>query len=152
MKKLALILLFLVILLNGCSNNLDNTTGNVIYNNPSPLDVNKIEIFHFHGTHQCYSCKTVGAYAEETVKTFFSEELDSEKIIFNHINGDIEENKDLVLKYDVIGSSLWLGVYDKEGNFYPEENSNVWYKIGNKLEYMNYLKGIIDKRLAGDLS
>jgi hypothetical protein len=42
-------------------------------------------------------------------------------------------------------------VYDKNG-FHKEENVNVWYKIGNKDDYMAYLKGVIEKRLAGDLS
>ena len=35
-------------------------------------DIEKIEVYHFHGTNQCYSCKTVGAYAEETINTYFS--------------------------------------------------------------------------------
>ena len=33
-----------------------------------------------------------------------------------------------------------------------DENINVWYKIGNKDEYMTYLKEVIEKRLAGDFS
>ncbi len=31
----------------------------------------KIEAVHFHGTHQCWSCITVGEYALETIKEKF---------------------------------------------------------------------------------
>lgn len=113
--------------------------------------INKLEIYHFHGTHQCYSCKTVGEYAEETVSTYFAEELKSGMIVFGHINGDLPENRELVAKYGIKSSSLWLGVYDETG-FHPEENVNVWYKIKDKEQYMSYLKSLIEKRLAGDFS
>ena len=50
------------------------------------------------------------------------------------------------------GSSLWLGVYTSDGGFYPEENVKVWYRTDDQQRYMDYLKGVIEKRLAGDLS
>ena len=113
--------------------------------------VSKIEVFHFHGTNQCTSCIAVGALAEETVNTYFSDEVKSGKIVFDHINGDLPENKLKVMQYGATGSSLWLGVYDNNG-FHPEQNTNVWYKIDDKEAYKTYLKGIIEKRLQGDYS
>ncbi len=42
-------------------------TGNVTASeNAISSDVEKIEIYHFHGTNQCYSCITMGDYAEGT--------------------------------------------------------------------------------------
>jgi hypothetical protein len=108
--------------------------------------VDRIEVYHFHGNSQCYSCKTVGAYAEETVNTYFAEELNSGKLVFAHINFDLPENKELAERYGVTGSSLWIGTY-KGGAFTPEQNVNVWYKISNKEDYMNYLKGVIEEKL-----
>jgi len=167
----AIIILFtliLVVAVSGCT-----STGNTVLDNDSncaestacslsqdkqvetlkePNTVEKIEVYHFHGTNQCYSCKTVGAYAEETVKTFFADELASGKIVFGHINGDLPENQGLVKKYEVTGASLWIGTYNSDGKFNKEQNVNVWYKTGNKQEYLNYLKGIIEKKLSGDLS
>jgi len=115
-------------------------------------NIEKIEVYHFHGTNQCYSCKTVGAYAEETLNTFFADELESDKIVFGHINIDLPENQELVKKYETTGSSLWIGTYTSNGKFSKEQNNNVWYKIGNKKEYMDYLNGVIEKKLSGDLS
>jgi hypothetical protein len=117
----------------------------------TPGAVQKVEVYHFHRTQQCYSCRTVGAYAEETVKTYFAPELESGRVVFGHINIEEPENKALVDQYGPTGSSLWIGVYDKDG-FHKEENVNVWYKIGDKEAYLGYLKEFIDKRMAGDLS
>jgi len=126
-------------------------TGNVTASGiPISGDVEKIEVYHFHATNQCYSCKTVGAYAEETINTYFANELKSGKIVFGHINGDLAENSGLVKKYGAMGSSLWIGTYYSDGTFTKEENINVWYKIKDKQDYMNYLKGVIESKLSGE--
>ena len=149
------------LLFAGCATDARTGNGGIVVANessfnttltPSPAApesaVEKVEIIHFHGTHQCYSCKTVGQYAEETVNTYFAEELKSGKITFAHINAELPENQELASKYEVTGASLWIGVYDEKG-FHKEQNTQVWYKIDNKTEYMSYLKDIIQQRLDG---
>lgn len=123
-----------------------NNSGGIIVSD----EIKKIEVIHFHGTNQCYSCITVGDYAEETINTYFAEELKSGKISFAHINGELAENQEAVQKYEATGSSLWIGTYTSDGKFSKEQNINVWYKIGNKQEYMNYLKGVIEQKLKGE--
>jgi hypothetical protein len=115
---------------------------------PSSGPADRIEVFHFHPTQQCYSCKTLGAYAEKTINESFSGEVESGRLIFRHVNIYLPENAELVKKYGVTGSSLWIGVYNASG-FSKEENVNVWYKIDDETEYKIYLKGVIEKRLNG---
>lgn len=127
--------------------------GNVTASNPSSEisgEIEKIEIIHFHGTNQCSSCITMGDFAEETVKTHFKDELDSGKITFDHLNGELPENKEKAKKYGATGSSLWIGTYYKDGTFEKEQDTNVWYKINNKQDFMNYLKGVIKEKLSGN--
>ncbi len=113
--------------------------------------VEKVEVYHFHPSNGCQSCTTVGQYAEETVKKFFSGELRSGRLVFDHINYQDDANADLVQRYGVTGSSLMIGVYNTT-TFSRENNHKVWYMTGNKTQYMNYLKEVIDLRLAGNLS
>ena len=149
-KYSLILLILLLVFITGCSGNneVNLPTGNVAADSTIKMAVDKLEIYHFHKTNQCYSCITVGAYAEETVKTYFKDELNSGKIVFDHVNIDLPENKELVVKYAATGSSLWTGVYDKTG-FHKGENTNVWYKIKDKQDYMSYLKGVIEQKLAG---
>ena len=112
-------------------------------------DIEKIEVYHFHATRQCVTCKTVGANAEATVNTYFANELKSGKIVFAHINIDLPENKALASQYGATGSSLMIGVYGKDGSFTKQEDTNVWYKM-DKTDSMSYLKGVIEQKLAGN--
>lgn len=159
MRKLMIIMILGIMLISGCttSNEMESDSCNVAGTCNAVLDtpeteevkVDKLEIYHFHGTNQCYSCVTVGDYAEETVKTYFQDELDSGKIVFDHINGELPENRELVQKYGATGSSLWLGTYEN-GTFEAEQNTKVWYKIKDKQAYMDYLKEVIEQKLAGE--
>lgn len=145
-----MLLIIAALLVAGCSTG-PQITGKAVSELSSSertVSIDKLEIYHFHGTRQCYSCITMGAYTEDTVKTYFAEELKSGRIVFAHINGELPENRDLVVKYGATGSSLWLGTY-KDGDFMAEENILVWYKIRNKQDYMGYLGGVIEQKLAG---
>lgn len=116
--------------------------------NETPADAVYVEVYHFHPTNGCRTCTTIGEYAEELVNKSYPTELESKKMVFDHINFQDAKNADLVRKFEVIGSSLMIGVTDATG-FHKEENVKVWYKVGDKDEFMTYLKDILDKRLAG---
>ena len=124
--------------------------GNVIASGIQILeDIEKIEVYHFHTARQCYTCKTLGAYSEETVKTYFQDELDSGKIVYDHINIDEPKNEILTKKFGATGSSLIIGINTNDGSFSKQEDTNVFYKISDKNEFMNYLKGVIENKLSG---
>jgi len=155
MRILAWLLLVSILFLGCVSNNqstlVSQNNSTISYQNSSANDSIRVEVYHFHGTHQCQSCISVGELAEKTVNTYFKDELESGKLVFSHINGELPENRDLVDKYGVTGSSLWIGTY-VNGEFHKEQNVNVWYKINNEQEYLDYLKGILETRLSGGLN
>lgn len=113
--------------------------------------IERIEVFHFHGNQQCASCIAVGDLAEKTVNASFKNELASGRLVFAHVNYDFPENAALAAKYNVTGSSLWIGVYDTNG-FHKEQDIRVWSLITDEGLYSNYLTTIITKRLNGDFS
>lgn len=140
-----------LVLASGCTSSSGTGQPATVNASRPASTVEKVEVYHFHATRQCYSCITLGAYAEETVNTYFGPEVASGKVVFAHVNIDLPENRDIVDRYGPTGSSLFIGVYDKDG-FHKEENVNVWFKIGDKDDYLAYLKGVIERRLAGDFS
>ena len=152
---------FLIILCSvmaGCTTSSPPTTAPVISatSSPSPAaatnsSAERVEVFHFHGNHQCDSCIAVGDLAEQTVNAGFKDELASGRLLFAHVNAELPENVVLAKKYGVTGSSLWIGVYNGSA-FHKEENIKVWSLINNEEAYSAYLSGIINKRLRGDLS
>lgn len=108
----------------------------------------KIEVVHFHGTHQCWSCITVGEYALETIKEKFPEEFASGKIVYKDINGELKENQEIVMKYQARGSSLFINaISDGQDNI--EEDIRVWYLVTDKEKFTEYFESKL-KTLLGE--
>jgi hypothetical protein len=143
-------LVILLLAVSGCT----STTGPSALHQQSVINstsVEKVEVYHFHRNQQCTSCIAIGDLAEETVNTSFRDELASGRLVFAHVNYELPENAALVTKYNVTGSSLWIGVYDAEG-FHKEQDIKVWYLIDDENAYSTHLSELITKRLNGDLS
>ncbi|TGC10663.1 nitrophenyl compound nitroreductase subunit ArsF family protein [Methanolobus halotolerans] len=146
MKRVLFILIILILLSSGCVENSESNTAPAIDEKLETAP--HIEVIHFHGTNQCYSCQAVGALAEETVNTHFAEDLESGKLVFMHVNSDLPENKQLVQRYGAAYSSLWIGTYTGE-DFSAEQDVNVWYLINDRGKYMSYLSEVVDEKLEG---
>lgn len=148
-KKLSLFIFLIIgmIVLTGCSQKrseqIDSNTSNLM----SRISVDKIEVVHFHGTHQCWSCITVGEYALKTIKDKFPEEYKSGKIIFKDINGELPENRDIVMKYQARGSSLFVNAITN-GQDNIEEDVTVWRLISNESQFVNYFENKLNKLLG----
>jgi hypothetical protein len=150
MKLILVFLLVVMISLSGCINSNGNAVNNQkSYEISANTNIEKLEVFHFHGYQQCTSCINVGKCAEETVNKYFKNEQESGMIVFSHINGEMPENAELVRKYGAMGSSLWIGKYMKNGTFSKEVNMNVWYKASDMEKCKEYMKEVIAGKLEG---
>ncbi len=156
MKKIIIFFIIAVLVSSGCVSEGPDENGSADSNQeqgmsvaPASSEVGKVEVFHFHGNHQCQSCIDVGKCAEDAIDEYFQEEKESGLVVFDHVNGELPENTDLVRKYGATGSSLWIGVYDKDGGFSKEQNINVWYKTSDMKKCREYIKGVIEEKLRG---
>ena len=111
------------------------------------ISAEKIEVVHFHGTHQCWSCITVGEYALKTIKERFPEEYKNGVIVYKDINGELPENKDIVMKYKATGSSLYINAITG-GNDKIEEDVTVWRLISDEQQFLDYFEAKLKKLLG----
>ena len=127
--------------------NVVSETANKTQTQSVKNSADKIEVMHFHATHQCWSCITVGEYALKTIKEKFSEEYKNGIIIFRDINGELPENKDIVMKYQARGSSIFINaITDNQDNI--EEDIKVWRLITNETQFIDYFENKL-KNLLG---
>jgi len=99
----------------------------------------KIEVVHFHGTNQCFSCIKVGEYALKTIQEKFKEEYENGTIVFMDINGEFEENQEIVQKYKARGSSLFINsIIGSSYNI--KEETTVWRLVNNESSYLEYFE------------
>jgi len=112
------------------------------------IPADKIEVVHFHGTRQCWSCITVGEFALETIKNMFPEEYQSGRIVFKDINSDLPENKAIVDKYQARGSSLFVNAVSNNKDSI-EEDTTVWRLVTNQERFTDYFENKL-KALLGE--
>ena len=115
---------------------------------PHNLTVSSIELVFFHPVPGCDSCERVGLLANKTVTTYFGPELAAGKITFRDVNLNLPENLDIAHRYGAYTESLWIGEYNETG-FHATEILDIWYYAYNQEEYMKYLKGVLERKLAG---
>jgi len=67
---------------------------------------NKVQVYYFHYTHRCETCKAVESESLKIISTLYAKELKSGKITFASINLDDKNAKKLADQYKVDGQSL----------------------------------------------
>jgi phosphoketolase len=109
---------------------------------------NTIEVFDFHTTNRCVTCKAIEANTKYTLETYFAKELKSGKITFKVINIDEKENEKLAEKFQAAGTSLFLNVISEKKEK-QIDLTNFAFSYGKKqAEYSEKLKSTIEKELA----
>lgn len=106
----------------------------------------QIEVFYFHSTARCVSCLKLEEYTRNTINSFFQEELSDGRLNFKEINVDLAENKEIVQKFQAVGSSLKINeIY--EGQDHIEEDVKIWRYLNDQNSFDNYLQERIKSRL-----
>lgn len=69
---------------------------------------NRLEIYAFHGTRQCETCKNMKANTKATLDKYFAEELKSGKIVYQIIDVDDAKNEKIAEKFQATGTALMI--------------------------------------------
>jgi len=145
------VITFIMIFSGGCGCNQIFTVENLSLQNYSTItsipSSGVLEVYHFHETKQCYSCRVLGELAKETMNTSFMQEMDEGKIFFRSVNIQLPENAEIVSRFVPTSSSLMIG-YTDEAGFHAENQIQLWYKLGDKIAFGEELSGVIRKRLS----
>jgi len=89
----------------------------------------------------------VGEYALKTIKERFPEEYKNSVIVYKDINGELSENRDLVMEYRAGGSSLYTNAITA-GRDNIEEDTTVWRLVNNEKQFLDYFEAKIKKMLG----
>jgi hypothetical protein len=147
---LALALMLVFVLFAGCAGTAPARPAPAPV--PAPIlqnhTVSSIELIFFHPVPGCDSCDRVSILANETVTAYFSRERAAGKITFRDINLNDPANRAVAKRYGASTESLFIGVNDESG-FRATEIVDIWYYAYDHEGFMQYLKGILDRTLAG---
>jgi len=104
MKKTANSLLVLLFAFNAISCN-NTQSNNNLTSDDSLVKTKNVEVYYFHATRRCATCIAVGEVSRELVKDKYG---DNPNVEFIEINIDESGNEDLVEKFQVSGSGLYV--------------------------------------------
>jgi hypothetical protein len=107
---------------------------------------NGVEIVYFHRTNRCSGCIYAGNMVENTINTYFADELADGEIIFMTRDVQDDANAEIIDKYGAYTSSLYMNkVVNGVENI--EEITGIWLLLYKDQEFTDYVKEDIEERL-----
>lgn len=105
----------------------------------SKISADKIQLYHFRGTNQCWTCITLWELTLKTLEESFAEEVKSGKITYEDINAELPENQALAQKFGVRNISLYINTIIGESESYEEQVDLMRY-LNNEEQFKQMLK------------
>jgi len=131
MKKFLLFSFAIVMLMSGFSCNAQTSKKE------TPVSTSdNIEVYYFHFTARCVTCKTVEAEAKADVQNLYYGEVS-----FKAINLDDDSSKAIAEKLKVSGQTLLIVKGDQKINL---TNEGFMYAMSNPAKFKSILKEKID--------
>jgi hypothetical protein len=154
MKKIFLFIFIIISssLIAGCSFRAEKASEQSTMNNISVPTTNVeqkakiLEVYYFHRTARCTSCRTVGRFVREAMEQKFGDELANGTIDYRELNIEMPENKDIAEKYQASGSALYMNrINDGQDNI--EQDIEVWNLMFKEDEFKAHLENKIKSYL-----
>lgn len=125
-----------------CSTEPDKTTKVATTNKQ-----NHLEVYAFHGTRQCETCKNMKAHTKETLDKYFSEQLKNGSIVFSIVDVDNEANEKIAEKFQATGTALMINnIVDGKENI-TDWSDFAFEKANDESTFIPELKTMINEAL-----
>ncbi|MCK9305070.1 MAG: nitrophenyl compound nitroreductase subunit ArsF family protein [Bacteroidales bacterium] len=111
----------------------------VITNAPNDNPPVKVDVYYFHFTARCVTCKAVEEQAKANVQSLYGE-----KVRFSSVNIEEESGKELAKKLKVSGQALLIVKGKKQINI---TNQGFMYAKSNPEKFKSIIKENIDPLL-----
>lgn len=144
--KNRLFLLLSVLFLGACTSGAKDATFD------KSLDVsqveNRVDVYAFHGTRQCTTCKNMKAFTKATLDRYFKNELKSGLLTYQIIDVDDPKNEKLAEKFEATGTALMVNKITK-GKEEIEDWSDFAFEFasGDQKEYEETLQQMLTQKL-----
>lgn len=141
MKKLRPVFIFIILLFSACVNSQEP-------NQEKAQNGNVIEVYDFHSTHRCTTCNLIEANTKYTLRTYFSEEMKSGRVVLKIVNVDSKKNYSIAEKFEATGTALVLNVIIDGNEKQIDLTEFAFMKGSNRDEFSKELKSKLEKELA----
>ena len=136
MKKLLLISFVLITLIGiSCNAQTNQKTAQAVSKNSS------IEVYYFHMTMRCNTCKTVEAEARKNVEMLYPDQVKAGRISFTALNLEEATGKSMGEKLGINSQTLLIVKDDQKINI---TNEGFLYAVSQPQKFTEVMKSKID--------
>lgn len=151
MKKTFTILILAFVALSVLMIFIGKTDKNVSDENLNAADTDlpskaQLALYYFHGDVRCQTCLALENFAKLTVDSLYNDKVESEDLIFQTVNYDLEQSKNLVDQLGITYQALVIVDYRVE----PPTVVNlekIWDYSSDQAAYSAYVKENLDQFL-----
>jgi hypothetical protein len=136
MKNLIL-LGFIMLLISGASCNAQTEKKQTL----SSTSGNDVEVYYFHRTVRCVTCKTVEAEARKNIEMLYADQVKKGKISFTSLNLEEETGKTIGDRLSVNSQTLLIVKGDQKINI---TNEGFLYAVSQPQKFTEVMKSKID--------
>lgn len=131
---------------NSSSPKVENETANV-ENTPSVAMLNRLEVYCFHGTRQCETCKNMKVNTKATLNKYFAAQIRDSSIVFSIVDVDDEKNEKLAEKFQATGTALMINKIVNGKDSIMDWSDFAFEKANDNEVFISELRLMIDAAL-----
>lgn len=105
---------------------------------------NHLEVYCFHGTRQCETCKNMKTNTKTVLDKYFADQLKDSSIVFSIIDVDDVENEKLAEKFQATGTALMINKVVNGKDSIIDWSDFAFEKANETSEYVLDLKNKIE--------
>lgn len=149
MKQLILILTMAISLFTACNNSTPKAENETAKIEPTTAVAkqNRLEVYCFHGTRQCETCKNMKANTKIALDKYFASQLNDSSIVFSIIDVDDEKNEKLAEKFQATGTALMINKVVNGKDSIIDWSNFAFEKANDNEVYIAELKTMIEALL-----
>lgn len=147
MKKLFLFFTITIFSLTACNNAKEKIDSETTYIKSVSTQQNRLEVFCFHGTRQCETCKNMKANTKTNLDKYFATQLKDSTIIFSIVDVDDEKNEKLAEKFQATGTALMVNKVVNGKDSIIDWSDFAFEKANDNDVYITELKTMIESVL-----
>jgi len=100
----------------------------------------RVVAMYFHRTERCPTCRKMGSYSEEAVKTAFADEIKEGKVAFYYIDFQAAKNAKYVNAYGITGPTLIIAKISDNKVVSRRNLEDIWSHVGDKEAFLRYVQ------------
>ena len=108
----------------------------------------KVIVYYFHGNARCVTCRTIEAYAEESVRQGFPDAIADGSLQWHAVNVEEPQNRHFIRDFQLATRTVVVAEIDDETRARFKRLDKVWMLVRDEDAFAAYVRGEVAEYLG----